>query len=288
MDAETVSLAQFLALRERVDAVLHAFLREERGRLEREHPRAVELLDEVVDLIDAGGKRLRPAFCYLGYRAVGGEDEERALRAAAAFELLHSMALIHDDVMDGDDWRRGRPAVHARLTEVAAKMGASDPARIGRAVAILAGDVAAVLADELLLRAGFPADRFLRALGIYHRMRLDMVTGQYLDLAAAGGDARRLAFLKGGAYTVLGPLLVGATLAGASPEDEARLRAFGEPLGEAFQLRDDLHDGDAAAEVSEADVAELVARAKGALQGGGFDPWAVAGLGSLADVVGGS
>src|SRR5262249_62125545 len=103
--------------------------------------------------------RPRPAFCYWVYRAAGGADDPRIVRAAASLELLHAMALIHDDVMDGAAERRGRSTAQARQTRAAARRGADDPDRIGTAVAILAGDLAAVMADELMLASGFPPDR---------------------------------------------------------------------------------------------------------------------------------
>ncbi|MGZ8566412.1 MAG: polyprenyl synthetase family protein [Actinomycetota bacterium] len=265
MTARTTDATGLLLLRDRVDDVLREFLEARRLELGWIDPHAVEPLDELVGLLDAGGKRLRPAFCYWGFRAGGGEDGEPILLAAASFELLHTMALIHDDVMDGTATRRNRPATHIRQAGAAADRGAPDPMRIGAAVAILAGDLAAVLADQLLLEAGFPAERLAASLARYHRMRLEMAAGQFLDLTDADADARRLAFLKGGSYTVLGPLLVGAALGGAPEDVEACLRRFGEPLGQAFQLLDDLRDGDGSAGVTLEDVGTLVNDATSAL-----------------------
>ncbi len=144
-------------------------------------------------------------------------------------------------------------------------MASPNPERVGAAVAILAGDLAAVLADQLLLEAGFPPERLAAALARYHRMRLEMAAGQFLDLTDADADARRLAFLKGGSYTVLGPLLVGAGLAGAPEDVETCLRRFGEPLGQAFQLLDDLRDEDGVGGVTLDDVRALVGDATSAL-----------------------
>jgi Geranylgeranyl pyrophosphate synthase len=152
----------------------------------------------VIGLFEAGGKRIRPAFCYWGFRAAGGPHGEPILRAAASLELLHTMALIHDDVMDGSPARRGRPAVHTSQTEAAARRGHPEPERIGTAVAILAGDLSAVLADQLLLESGFPPVRLAAALERYHRMRIEMAAGAHLGLIGADADARRLAALKGG------------------------------------------------------------------------------------------
>jgi geranylgeranyl diphosphate synthase, type I len=153
-------------------------------------------------------------------------------------------------------------------------------------VAILAGDLAAVLADQLLLGSGFPPDRLVAGLERYHRMRTEMAAGAYLAITRADADARRLAFLKGGSYTVEGPLVIGAALAGASVRVVARLEAYGEPLGEAFQLLDDLRDGDASPEVTGNDARKLIAEAKDALDPEVLNPDAVAALAYLADLVG--
>ena len=273
-------------MRDRVDDVLRVFLKARRQELEWIDPRATEPIREVIRLFEAGGKRIRPAFCYWGFRAAGGPDGEPIVRAAAALELLHTMALIHDDVIDGAAARRGRPTAHARQTKAAARRGAPDPERVGTGVAILAGDLAAVLADQLLLESGFPPDRLTAALERYHRMRTEMAAGAYLAIAGAETDARRLAFLKGGSYTVEGPLVIGAALAGASVQIVARLERYGEPLGEAFQLLDDLRDGDASQGVTGTDAQKLIAEAKDALDPEVLHPDAVAALAFLADGVG--
>jgi geranylgeranyl diphosphate synthase, type I len=276
---------ELVELRARIDDVLQESLRSRRDEIAWIDPLATEPIDEVRRVLDAGGKRLRPIFCYWGHRAAGGADGEPILRASSAFELLHTMALIHDDVMDAATMRRDQPSSHVHLARVATDRGSADPERVGRAVAILAGDLAAVLADMLFLESGFPAEVLATALGRYDRMRLEMAVGQHLDLIGAERDPRRLAGLKGGVYTVRGPLLVGATLASADPPAVDVLERFGEPLGQAFQLFDDLRDGDAAPGVTRADAEALVAEATGALDADVLDPAAVGVLGALADLV---
>lgn len=285
MRTEDLSVPDLDRLRDRVDDVLATFLTARRQELEWIDPGATSPIDEVIRLFRAGGKRIRPAFCYWGYRAAGGADDARIVRAAAALELLHTMALIHDDVMDGSATRRDRPTAQARQTRAAARRGAPDPERVGTAMAILAGDLAAVLADQLLLESGFAPDRITAAAEHYHRMRTEMAAGATLVLAGIEADARRLAFLKGGSYTVEGPLVIGATLAGAQVQVVARLKRYGEPLGEAFQMLDDLRDGDAASDVTGKDARKLIAEAKDALDPDMLHPDAVAALGLLADLV---
>jgi geranylgeranyl diphosphate synthase type I len=278
-----------LALPGRVDAVLFAFLGEVRNELSTIEAGSVVLVDEVERLIRAGGKRLRPAFCYWGFRAAGGDDDggvqEPIVRAAAALELLHTMALIHDDLMDEAEERRGVPSSVPALERAA---GPATPEGYGRSAAILAGDLAAVLADRLLLESGFPPRRLAVALDRYHAMRLRMAAGQYLDVAGLTDDpeaARRAARLKGGAYTVDGPLQVGAALAGASDEIAERLDAYGEPLGIAFQLLDDLEDRDARHGASAGEVHGLIERARAALEVGGLAAGTAEALGALAEAL---
>ncbi len=209
-------------------AAVEAFLGEHlRGRAV-ELREAAPLIDAIASLIAAGGKRLRPAFCYVGYRAAGGAPCSEIVSAAASLELLHSFALIHDDVMDAADTRRGHPTVAASL---------------GSSIAILAGDLALVLADDAFMSCGFARDAIVRAFDAYSRMRREVIAGQFLDISSSTpsvDDARRMALLKSGRYTVSEPLIIGCRLAGGSNELEAALSEIGDAAGEAFQLRDDV------------------------------------------------
>jgi geranylgeranyl diphosphate synthase type I len=270
--------------RDRIEGVLRAFLRQMRNEMALVAPHALLPIDEVIRLVEAGGRRLRPAFCYWGYRAAGGGEEEAIARAAAAMELLHTMALIHDDLMDAAPERRGVQSSAEHLAIEARERGAPDPEDTGRSLAILSGDLAAVLADQALLTAGFDADVLLVALDRYHRMRTDMALGQCLDLLdTEPPGSPSVAMLKGGSYTVGGPLTIGAALAGAGPASLDALAAYARPLGLAFQLRDDERDGDLAPVPGR--VPSLVADAKAALHGSALDPAAAEALRMLADLV---
>lgn len=271
-----------LAVRARVEAVIDAHLAERREEIEELDPAAGALVEEIRRLVRAGGKRLRPAFCYLGFRAAGGEDGQPIVRAAAALELLHTFALLHDDVMDEATERRGAPTTQVRF---ARELGWSSPAH-GRSVAVLVGDLAAVLAESLFRTSGFAGDRVSAAFELFDRMRLEMAAGQYLDLLGRGrrdlAAAEHVAELKTGSYTVEGPLLIGAALADASPELERALTAFARPAGEAFQLRDDVLDHEAVPGATER-VGVLVDDALAALDGVRLDPVAASALRVLAE-----
>ena len=235
---EQVSWAGIDAIRARVDAALDAFLTEQRALLDGLAAEAFEPYDELARVVGAGGKRLRPLFCYWGYRAAGREDDDSIVTAAASLELLHTFAIIHDDVMDRSPLRRGQDATHVAL--------ARGDDHLGVSAAILVGDLALALADTMLAGSGFAPETLVAGLHWYNRMRTEVVTGQYLDVAASRSaaideeTARRIASLKSGGYTVEKPLLIGAALGGASQETIAVLSAYGVLLGEAFQLRDDV------------------------------------------------
>jgi geranylgeranyl diphosphate synthase type I len=275
------------AVRGRVDESLRSFLAERRAEMASIDPAPADLVDELGRLIAAGGKRLRPAFCVWGHLACGGIDGGSVIRAAAALELLHTFALVHDDVMDDADERRGVLTTQA-LFALTAKDGVRRES-LGRSVAVLVGDLGAVLAESMLRTSGFEAERVAVALDRFDRMRVEMAAGQYLDLAGVArrdvASAEHVAKLKGGSYTVEGPLMIGAALAGASVEMDSALAAFARPAGEAFQLRDDLTDRDAAPGISADRVNELVARAIAALEGAPLQREALQALRSLAELL---
>jgi geranylgeranyl diphosphate synthase type I len=239
-------------LRTRVQKVLDDFLARQVDVLEEVGADCAPLVESVGRLL-SGGKRLRAAFCYWGWRGAGGEDSESVLPAVAAFEMFQAAALIHDDVMDSSDTRRGMPAVHRQFAALHRGNGwAGDAERFGHAGAILAGDLCLSWSDQLLGEAPLPPAARARGKAVFDRMRSQLMGGQYLDMleqavAAGGADradavdrARRVIRFKSAKYTVEHPLLVGGALAGASPELLAAYSAYGLPLGEAFQLRDDV------------------------------------------------
>ena len=246
------SPAEKMRIREAVWDALEAFLAGQRDVLAAMDPSLEVVIDELCELA-AGGKRLRPLFAYWGWR--GGlaettappEDDAAVLRAVAALEFVHASALVHDDVMDGATTRRGRPATHVGF---AAKHGddglSGDKELFGVGAAILVGDLALVWSDELLRRSGLSATALTRARTVWDTMRTEVTAGQYLDLLRAGGGlpgpegAMKVARYKSAGYTIQRPLLLGAALAGAGPRVTEAYSAIGLPLGEAFQLRDDV------------------------------------------------
>ena len=236
------------AFRASIQGALDEFLGAMTDRLAPLGPDASRLLDEARGVV-SGGKRFRAAFCYWGYRAVRPEveDEHALIRACAALELLHASALVHDDYMDASDTRRGRPATHRSFaTAHGARSWRGDPALYGAAGAILLGDLLLSWSDELLRRCGLDHDVVRDALAFFDTTRSEVIAGQFLDVsvqARGGADvdlAMKVLRYKSAKYSIERPLHVGAALAGATVDALADLSRFGLPLGEAFQLRDDL------------------------------------------------
>ena len=237
-------------LRSRVERVLDEHLQRQRAVLGAKSPDLLTLIDAATDLL-AGGKRLRPAFCYWGWRGAGAADEEAIVNAAASLEFFQAAALIHDDLIDGSDTRRGMPSVHRRFAGVHEQnrwLGA--PSRFGDAAAVLLGDLCLGWSDELLNMCGLSDTALRRGRPVFDRMRTELIGGQFLDVleqvsgalnpAGQAARARRVITHKSARYSVEHPLLLGASLAGASGRLMASYSAYGLPLGEAFQLRDDV------------------------------------------------
>ncbi len=218
------SQADLPRIRDRVGCVLDGFLGRQRTVLGEIGQDMLPWLDAITGLL-AGGKRLRPAFCYWGWRGAGGEDCPEIHAAAAALELLHASALVHDDVMDASDTRRGQPSVHRRFaaTHAAGSWRGSAEA-FGSGTAILVGDLLLTWSDQLFHASGLMPAALARGQQVLDAMRAEVISGQYLDLLGqAAGDgtvssALRVVRYKSAKYTIERPLHLGAALA-AQPRD---------------------------------------------------------------------
>jgi geranylgeranyl diphosphate synthase type I len=247
IDVSARSPLDLADLRDRVHDALAAFLARRRAQLVAVDPALEQVAESIECFVLGGGKRLRPAFAYWGYRGAGGADCDEVIAATGALELVHASALIHDDVMDASDTRRGLPSVHRHFADLHDRAGwCGDPAQFGRASAILLGDLCLVWSDALLHDCGLPAAAIARARPVFDEMRTEVTIGQYLDVhAQVSRDtsvlrAGLVARYKSAKYTVERPLLLGAELAGATEPIRDAYRGYGLPLGEAFQLRDDI------------------------------------------------
>jgi geranylgeranyl diphosphate synthase type I len=234
-----------------VERVLADFVREAGAAIRHTEPTFGPGLDALSTFVLGGGKRLRPTFAWWAWRGAGGDPAgphaEGVLRAVASLELIQACALIHDDVMDSSDSRRGAPTVHVAFAKRHADQGLlGSPATFGLAAAILIGDLALAWAEDMFADAALPAETLAAARPAWRAMRTEVMAGQYLDVhTQAVGDtsteaALRIDKLKTAAYTVQRPLHLGAALAGADDRLVGTLLDLGADLGIAFQLRDDL------------------------------------------------
>jgi len=253
------------AFREAVSAEISAFVSEQSSVLDSMGPELVPVHLMASQML-CGGKRMRPAFCVWGFVSAAGipsdEDLKPLLAAAGSLDVLHVSALVHDDLMDSSDLRRGRPAAHRQFEALHANAGwLGDSAAFGRAGAILLGDLLVMWSAQMLHGAGLDQSALERALPIVEAMRTEVTCGQYLDIVAqahplrkrapaigslrptielALDDASRVVEYKAARYTVQRPCQMGAALGGGDDELYFALGAYGSPLGRAFQFRDDL------------------------------------------------
>jgi geranylgeranyl diphosphate synthase type I len=228
----------------RVETRLSDFLQDEQERWSTLDGDLNSPLGELTRLVAAGGKRLRPAFCYLAFVGVGGdENSKRLLDTQAALELLHASALLHDDIIDGSQTRRGEPTSHTcYIAKHIDSKWAGEPRRFGEGAVILIGDLAFVYADQLMTGVNSMTAK------VWNEMRIEVNIGQYLDLLGSAqrerklSKAERVCRYKSGKYTVERPLHLGATLAAPEQADVLleQLSNYGLPLGDAFQMRDDV------------------------------------------------
>ena len=246
---------------------LHAVIVQEMARRRAEvvaiDDRLAPLTDRVIDFVSNGGKRIRPEFLWCGWLCAGDRpvqpddrgdnwgDDTAVLQVAAALELIQACALIHDDVIDRSERRRGAPSTHRAVAKEHADAGlAGDSEHYGLSAAVLLGDLALAWADDLYTAGAQALDAIDRSQPVWRAMRTEVLAGQLLDIAASAlaaadpvdqaADAMRINRFKTAAYTVERPLHLGAALAGAGAATIAALRTYGADVGVAFQLRDDL------------------------------------------------
>ncbi|MEO3756573.1 polyprenyl synthetase family protein [Streptomyces sp. B6B3] len=230
------------AFKARVDEVLVRFVAGEADQLRAIDPELAPVADQLRASV-ADGKRLRAAFCYWGWRAAGQPDSDPLLRAATSMELVHAAAVVHDDLIDDSAMRHGRPTAHVALR--ASLRGRPRPGAAARSLAMLVGDLLMALAGQLFVTSGLPAAYLSRARPLWADLARDLVAGECLEILRTGAtpdvaESLRVVRYKTAKYTVEQPLLIGGALAGADRGLRKGYSCYGLPLGEAFQLRDDL------------------------------------------------
>jgi geranylgeranyl diphosphate synthase, type I len=232
---------------------------------EQKRTELIDIDSELEPIIDftknllQGGKRFRALFCFWSFKAVDAQSEQLSASSpivgiAAALEMFHAAALVHDDLLDQSDTRRGQPAIHKRFEQLHKTLGyAGSPERFGVAGSVLVGDMMLSWSSELFGAAllGLPDEIERACRREFNKMRFEVMAGQYLDVleenaaptrnrASAVTRAERVMLYKTAKYSLEAPLLIGSALGGASESHLAALSKFGIPLGLAYQLRDDV------------------------------------------------
>jgi geranylgeranyl diphosphate synthase type I len=247
LEAGTDFEGLLVSFRDRLEADLMAWVEAKRQATGAELAEADELTGVLSEFLLRDGKRLRPALVYYGYRACGGDSEPVVMPVAMAVELLHTYLLVHDDIMDHAETRRGEPAVHVLFGDLHRDRGwQGDSSHFGTSVGILLGDLAESYAVELYSSSEMSEAVRAEVRKCFSTMCQEVIVGQYLEMTAGyrndltEEELLRILQMKSGRYSVERPVQLGALLAGAPKETLDALTRYGARLGEAFQLQDDL------------------------------------------------
>lgn len=244
MDAKT----KLGAFKKQLDAHLKKYLDKKLDEAKKISPHAYELMDHIADLILRGGKRIRAALLYYSYLAHGGKNKNEAMKASMAMELSETYLLIHDDIMDNDDLRRGGRTIHESYKDLAEdKYHDKINSKVfGDSLGILAGDLACALSNQILADCKFKSGQISKALNELNKVYLLEMYGQTLDIMSeienniTKDDVNLIQQLKTVPYTFDGPIKIGAILAGINGSSLDTLSRYSVPLGTAFQIQDDI------------------------------------------------
>ena len=232
--------------RNAINASLQSFLARETKNLNSIGNELAWVSQSMERYVLSSGKRLRPLFAYVGYLGTANKIDEKLTTACASLELIHVCALMHDDLMDASDTRRGLPSLHREfenLHRLNSMNGRAD--QFGASAAILLGDLALVWSAKMFHESGLEINQIFSALPIYDELRVELMAGQYLDVyeqtmhTSSLERSLKIARYKSGKYTIERPLHFGAALSGSTNLFD-QYSKYGLPLGEAFQLRDDV------------------------------------------------
>jgi len=250
-EASVQPLEQLKYLREEIEAELQDFLTAQSNYFTSIAPELKPAAGSLSAFVINGGKRFRPLFAAVGAMGAGSNLSQSEIRAFASLELLQACALIHDDLMDASDTRRGEPAIHKLFESMhIAENYQGKATQFGLSASVLIGDLALIWSDLMLNSSGVKSDSLIAAISVHDEMRVELIAGQYLDVfeQARGtqsvAQALNIARYKSAKYTIERPLHLGAAIAIPDAAKRAQIISiyseFGLPLGEAFQLRDDL------------------------------------------------
>ena len=238
---------ELTSLKAAIEAVMRVYIDEKKNAVQKDDVFLADALQNVAEVILGGGKRLRGALLYHGYKAGGGQEEAIALKAAAGMEFIHSYLLIHDDIMDRDNLRHGVETLHARYEAFAVKhFPEKDAAHFGTSIAITLGDMVCAWGNDCIFSLDLPRERVQRATqkvqSVVHRTGVGQMRDMYIEFLGTATEVEILEMYKDKTayYSLIGPLQIGLLLAGENEEFDSVFHEYALPLGIAFQLQDDI------------------------------------------------
>ncbi len=234
--------------KKRLDPCLKEYFKQKTKQVEKIDPLAKKAIQMIADFTLAGGKRIRPALIYYAYLSLGGEDNDQdIIEASMGIELIHSFLLIHDDIIDRDAKRRNVATIHERYKKIDEKI---TPLRnnihFGNSMAMMVGDVASVMSNEIVLNIDFPKEIIIKTLSKLQEIVCTTVYGEMLDVVmeyrgkTTEEEILKMFERKTSRYTFEGPLHLGVILAGGDVKFLQAFTKYSLPLGKAFQLQDDI------------------------------------------------
>jgi geranylgeranyl diphosphate synthase type I len=234
--------------KKRLDAELKKYFSVKLQQARKNDTLAEAAVKMIADFTLAAGKRIRPALVYYGYLACGGRDGKKIVEASMGIELTHSYLLIHDDIVDRDAMRHGIPTVHEKYKKIGRRISfRKNEEHFGNSMAILTGDMASAMANEIIFNSRFKPETILRALNKLQEIVYTIVPGEMLDVVmemrgtTTEKEVLKMYEGKTSSYSFEGPLHLGCLLAGKKDEEKLKnFSAYALPVGVAFQIRDDI------------------------------------------------
>jgi len=229
-----------------VEKELDLFFKDKLEKADKIDPSSKQMIELLKEFTLRGGKRLRAALVYYGYRCFSNKNLKEIIKASVTMELIQSYLLIHDDIIDNDDLRRNGPTLHISYKNIAKrKYKKIDSNHFGLSMAILAGDICAAFANEIMAKLKIKEKNKIQALNVLNHSLHHVIYGQVLDVLSelriiTNKDIEKIHRLKTATYTIESPLHIGALLAGAKQKHLKTLSNYAIPLGKAFQIKDDI------------------------------------------------
>jgi len=232
-------------LQKEINKRLKKFFEKKIKEIKKISPLLGKITADIGEFVLRGGKRIRPILFYYGYLAAGGKDGKAILDAAISVEIIHNYLLMHDDIIDRDEFRRGKLTIHQKYKKNYQKI-VREAEHLGISAGIAAGDLTSSFGYEILTKSKFPESHKLKAINKLNQILIDVGSGEILDVflginhKLSQDEIFKILEYKTAKYTIEGPLYLGAILAGANKRIFKKISDYAIPLGIAFQIQDDI------------------------------------------------